>query len=517
MIQNISPLKSLCFVSLAGVAASCSSGSSGGDMSPDSDKPRNVIFILSDDHRYDYMGFMDAVPYLKTPCLDSMALNGAHVTNAFVTTSLSSPSRASILTGLYSHEHKVVDNVAPMPDNLVFFPEYLRSEGYSTAFFGKWHMGNIDGRPQPGFDHWESLDGQGKYYDFRLNVNGNWETFGDSLYVADVLTQHAMDFIDSNKERPFFVYLSHKNVHEPFKAAKMDVNIYDSIPGPRPGSFGNPMYGIPELPSAGSGNMPLSGRGWYGEFRKPDWVKNQRESWHGVDFCYNGRRDYDSEHRRYCSTITSMDRTIGELMDFLKEKGLDRNTLVIYMGDNGFMWGEHGLIDKRTFYEESVRVPMIAYCPGFIAPGTVITEMVQNIDIAPTVLDFCGVRKADHMRGMSFLPMLRGEDAPDGWRDKLFYEYYWEYAFPQTPTMFGVRTEKYKYIHYHGVWDTNEFYDLEKDPKELQNQIDNPEYEDVIKQLGSDLFNWLEDTGGMTIPLKRNDRKHNDWRNGPVF
>ena len=481
------------------------------------EQPRNVIFILSDDHRFDYMGFLGRVPYLRTPNLDFLARNGAYVRNAFVTTSLSSPSRASILTSLYSHEHTVVDNQAPMPENLIFFPEYLQSAGYVTGFFGKWHMGNADGAPQPGFDQWESLDGQGKYYDFRLNINGEWKTFGDSLYVADVLTEHAIDFIGKNKDRPFFVYLSHKNVHDPFAASKPFEGIYEGLENPRPASFDTPHYGISTAPSEGSDGKPKRGREWYGEDRKPDWVKNQRESWHGVDFCYNGRLDFDVEQRKYCQAITSMDSTIGDLLDYLRENGLDRNTLVIYMGDNGFIWGEHGLIDKRNFYEASVRVPMLAYCPEIIRPGTVVEDMVQNIDIAPTVMAACGILKAPQMRGESFLPMLKGESAPAGWRHRIYYEYYWEYEYPQTPTTFGVRTDDYKYIHYHGVWDTNEFYDLRKDPDELHNLIGDPAYEKIIRQLDHDLFDWLQETGGMQIPLKRNDRKHADWRNGKVF
>ena len=147
-------------------------------------KPLNVVFILSDDHRYDYMGFMHTIPWLETPNMDRMAKEGAHIKNAFVTTSLSSPSRASILTGMYSHSHKVVDNSAPLPEGLVFFPQYLQESGYKTAFFGKWHMGNDSGAPQPGFDHWEGFKGQGEYYNPGINVNGEWIQYKDSTYVT---------------------------------------------------------------------------------------------------------------------------------------------------------------------------------------------------------------------------------------------------------------------------------------------------------------------------------------------
>lgn len=191
--------------------------------------------------------------------------------------------------------------------------------------------------------------------------------------------------------------------------------------------------------------------------------------------------------------------------------GLDENTVVIYMGDNGFCWGEHGLIDKRQFYEASVRVPMLIRAPGLFPAGQVLKSMVQNVDIAPTILSCAGLDKPAQMVGESYIPLLQGKEIP--WRNRIFYEYYWEHEYPQTPTMHGVRTDNYKYIRYHGIWDTNEFYDLNEDPNELQNRIADPEYQDIIKQLDADLYDWLETTNGMSIPLKRTVRPHNDHRN----
>ena len=180
----------------------------------------------------------------------------------------------------------------------------------------------------------------------------------------------------------------------------------------------------------------------------PDLVKSQRESWHGVDYSYHGR-PWDVQVRKYCETLRSVDESIGSVLDYLKEAGLDDNTLVIYMGDNGFAWGEHGLIDKRQFYEESVRVPMLVRCPSMFEGGKVIENMVQNVDVAPTIMACAGLEKAEQMVGYSFLPLLKGEKVD--WRDHIFYEYYWEYEFPQTPTMHGIRTDRYKYIRYHGA------------------------------------------------------------------
>jgi len=178
---------------------------------------RNVIFILTDDHRYDYMGFTGKIPWLKTPNMDRLANEGAYMKNAFVTTSLSSPSRASILTGQYSHVHTIVDNQAPDPGNLIYFPQYLQRAGYETAFFGKWHMGDENDEPRPGFDHWESFKGQGEYYAPSLNIDGKRIKYDSSTYITDLLTEHAIKWLtDRDPQKPFFLYLSHKAVHAEF-------------------------------------------------------------------------------------------------------------------------------------------------------------------------------------------------------------------------------------------------------------------------------------------------------------
>ncbi|MEK7718591.1 MAG: sulfatase [Bacteroidota bacterium] len=477
------------------------------------DKPRNVVFILSDDHRYDYMGFIGKVPWLKTPNLDRMAAEGIYIKNAFVTTSLCSPSRASILTGLYSHTHKVVDNSAPLPEGLTFFPQYLQKAGYQTSFFGKWHMGNDSGDPQPGFDQWEGFKGQGEYYNPRININGVWNQYKDSVYSTDLLTEHAIKFMKKQVEakKHFFVYLSLKGLHDNFQPAKRHKGYYANKEVVLPENFNTPHYGIKQLPTIDpKTGKAAHGKEYYGENMSPNWVKNQRESWHGVDYSYHGR-PWKVQVINYCETLLSVDESVGSVLDYLKDAGIDDNTMVIYMGDNGFAWGEHGLIDKRQFYEESVRVPMLARCPELFKGGQVLEKMVQNVDIAPTILACAGLDKAKNMVGSSFIPLLQGKDIK--WRNRIFYEYYWEHEFPQTPTMHGVRTDRYKYIRYYGIWDTNEFYDLQKDPNEMHNLIGVPELQDTIKQLDHDLYDWLESTGGMTIPLKRTERPHFDHRN----
>lgn len=466
------------------------------------DKPYNVIFILSDDHRYDFMGFMNTVPGLKTPNMDRLAAEGVHLQNAFVTTSLCSPSRASILTGLYAHTHTVVDNSAPMPDNLTFFPQYLQNAGYQTAFFGKWHMGHTNAMPQPGFNEWVSFRGQGVYWDPTFNING--KTVKKEGYMTNLLTDFALGWLDTiDRDKPFFIYLSHKAVHAEFMPEKKFEGMYKDMPVICPPSMyltvtdSSRYIGVPTAPKTEVNYADI-----------PNWVRRQRYSWHGVDHAYDGNMDFEDFYRRYCETLMSVDESIGRVLQWLEEHDLDENTLVIYMGDNGFQFGEHGLIDKRTMYEASMRVPLLAWCPSLIDPDTKIKEMIENIDIAPTILDLAGVPIPEKMQGRSFLPLLEGKDIP--WRHEIFYEYYWEWAYPQTPTIFGVRTDRYKYIYNWGIWDINELYDLEKDPYEMNNLIRDPEYQDVAKKLKKQMWDWLEETKGMKIPLKRVNRKRID-------
>jgi N-acetylglucosamine-6-sulfatase len=451
-------------------------------------KKMNVIFILTDDHRHDFMGFTKKLPWLQTPAMDKMAKQGAYFKNAFVTTALCSPSRASILTGQYSHVHTIVDNVAPEPLNLIYFPEYLQAAGYQTSFFGKWHMGDDSDHPRPGFNHWESFKGQGVYYNPNLNVNGKRVQYGDSTYITDLLTEHAVGWLkDRDKKKPFFMYLSHKAVHSPLMPAKRHKGMYANEKYPLPPTYYQTM------------NDDYKALKW------PEWVKKQRYSWHGVDYLYHTHADIEETVRTYCETLKGVDESVNSVLEYLKANDLEENTMVVYMGDNGFSWGEHGLIDKRHFYEESVKVPFLVYAPGIFKGGLTIDKMVQNIDIAPTVLELAGLKKPDYMPGMSFGQLLKGDF--NNWRTKIFYEYFWEYDFPMTPTVFGVRTDKYKYMKYQGIWDQNELYDIENDPNEMNNLIEKTEFQAISKELAGQLYDWLGSTNGLQIPLKRTIKK----------
>lgn len=458
---------------------------------------KNVVFILSDDHRYDFMGFMDKVPFLETPGMDRMAMEGVHIKNAFVSTSLCSPSRASILSGQYAHKHKVVDNQSLIPEETVFFPKYLKEAGYETGFIGKWHMGEHHFGKRPGFDFWASFRGQGRYFNPVMNVNGDTVKFDDSTYVTDLLTEYAIEFIENrDKEKPFFLYLSHKGVHADFKPAPRHMGLYEDEKVAYPSTMFPPGHERAQL-----------SEDEYNYDDVPNWVKAQRNSWHGVDYMYHGQIDFESFYKRYCETLLSVDESVQSVIKYLEENELLENTIVIYMGDNGFSFGEHGLIDKRQAYEESMRVPMLAMGGG-IPAGTVVDEVIQNVDVGPTVMDFAGLNIRENMDGASFRELLYQNEIE--WRDTVYYEYFWERPFPQTPTVHAVRTSKYKFIRYHGVWDINELYDIENDPEERYNLIRNPEYSEIAAGLRSALFDWLANTDGDAIPLKKDYGKRFD-------
>ncbi len=430
-------------------------------------------------------------PWLNTPSLDRLARDGVLFENAFVTTALCSPSRASILSSRYVHSHGVTDNVTPLPRGLVTFPQVLQRNGYRTGFIGKWHMGGESDEPRPGFDRWISFRGQGQYRDPILNVDGSRRQAAG--YVTDLLTEEALRFIRENSARPFFIYLSHKAVHAEFVPADRHKDLYRDQPVPHPASMAN---------------TEETYRG------KPDWVRRQRNSWHGVDGMYDHRLGgFDDFYRSYCRTLAALDESVGRVLDELDRLGLSNDTLVLYMGDNGFLLGEHGLIDKRAMYEPSIRVPMMARCPDLFPGGGRPVGMALNLDIAPTFLEAAGLSAPAGMHGRSLLSLIRG--AP-GWRTEFLYEYFWERDYPQTPTVLGLRTDRHSYMHYHGIWDLDELYDIRKDPDQrnnllaavrlttqsgrLDNQIKDPELRKLVADLQGRMKRILAETGGRVDP-----------------
>ncbi len=456
---------------------------------------RNVIFVLSDDHRYDFVGFHPNAPqWLETPAMDRMAKEGVHVANAFVSTSLCSPSRATILTGRYMHHHRIVDNQNPEPPGTVIFPQILQQSGIQTAYIGKWHMGHDDDSPRRGFDFWASYKGQGVYTDPVYNINGERKQFRG--YDTDIATDLALDYLkrERKKEKPFFLYVSFKAPHYPFQ------------PAPRhQGRYADKPIDYPETRARTERNYRT----------QPNWVRSRRYSIHGIDHMETGPFDkdpvpnLDALYRSYAEAVHSVDENLGRMLSYLDESGLAADTMVIYMGDNGFHLGEHGFYDKRDAFETSIRVPLLVWSPGRVKPGATIEKMVQNIDIAPTILDAMGVKVPEKIGkdsvpefdGRSFLPFLEGK-AVNAWRTHILYEYHWEWNFPATPTMFAIRTERYKYVYYQGIWDIDSFHDLRTDSIERHNLIDVPEYQERISELRTQLFQELDASGALEIPIR---------------
>ncbi len=443
----------------------------------------NIIFILADDLRWDAMGFMGH-PFLKTPNLDRMRAEGVHFQNAFVTTALCSPSRASILTGAYAHNHRVIGNEKREIDHdkMPTFPRLLKESGYETGFVGKWHMKRGD-YPRPGFDYWLSFKGQGVYTDPVLNENGN--VVKATGYTTDILTDYAVKFIQKEREAPYCLYLSHKAVHSPFTPAPMDAESYAGIKLKEPANARDTYAG------------------------KPKWTRAVVSVETGVHVDGPDAVEppvWDPSHARwmgYMKTLNALDRSLGRILDVLAERGELDNTVIIFTSDNGYFHGEHGVGDKRLMYEESIRIPLLMRYPPLAQAGSTVNQMVLNIDLAPTILDLAGVSAAKTMQGYSVLPLLAGR--ADGWRTSFLYEYWIDLTL-RIPRTVGVRTEDWKLIRYPDIDDIDEMYDLKRDRIEMTNLALAPDHEKQRKTLEAELMRLLKETGW----------EHGAQRNAPL-
>ncbi len=306
-------------------------------------------------------------------------------------------------------------------------------------------------------------------------------------YTTDVLTARALEWLKTGRDesRPFLLCLSYKAVHYPFEPAPRHDGRYHDKP-----------IDSPETRARTERKYRT----------QPNWIRARRYSIHGIDHMETGPfdkdpvPDLDDLYRGHAEAVHSLDENVGRVVDYLVESGLSKNTLVIYTSDNGFHLGEHGFYDKRDAFETSIRVPMLAWAPGRLEAGTKVQQMVQNVDLAPTILDAMGVETA-RFDGRSALALLRSRDDPD-WRTHLLYEYHWEWNSPATPTQFAIRTDRYKYVYYHGTWDIDSFHDLQTDPDERHNLIAVPAYKPLIDDLRTRLFRKLESSGALNLPLR---------------
>lgn len=422
----------------------------------------DVVFVLLDDMRWDGFSFMNH-PFVKTPNLDRLRAQGAMMSNAFVTTSICCPSRATFLTGTYANRHGVIDNETSEynPDVTPPVTKYLQAAGYTTAMIGKWHMGNT-AAPRPYFDYWLSFKGQGVYHDPLFNING--QNVPQKGYTTDLLTDYTIDFIARQpKDRPYFAMLSHKAVHEPFQPAPRHAE-----------AFG----------ADAAIALPVS---WSNDFStKPDWQK--RDALGDVRWHYRTR---DLENEKLPETVpadtwrkgkdyveqlrclAAVDDGIGRLIEALEKRGTLDNTLIVFTSDNGYFHGEHRRWDKRLAYEESLRIPMLVNYPGRIEAGSTVSQMITNVDFAPTILDYVGLPVPAGMQGTSMKPLF--EQKSPKWTDHVFYEY-WKDLVHSIPAMTAVRTDRYKLVAYHEIKDFDELYDLQNDPNELRNLARDPAY-----------------------------------------
>ncbi len=419
----------------------------------------NFVFVLTDDQRHDLIGRSETFPFLELPALERLAAEGTRFENAFVTTSLCSPSRASILTGTYAFRHGVITNEYNDPDeDLATFPRELQKAGYETAFIGKWHM-RPDPAPRPGFDHWVSFRGQGKYRDFRLNVDG--ETVACDRYLTDELTERSLAFLARERRGPFALVLQHKAIHSPYQAAARHKDSYAKVD--------LPVFDLPEDELEA----------------KPQWLaENRRKSRAG----HPPQGVRAQRIRDMLSTLRSVDEGLGRILDHLEEEGILDRTVVVFTSDNGLLFGEHGgLGDKRKAYDPSMRVPLLVRYPARFPAGKRAQAMALNIDVAPTVLELAGVEIPASMQGRSLVPLATGaRDARPGF----LYEYYREFdyrprgGFGGPPTTLAVRTHEWKYIRFPELPDeVEELYHLASDPHELRNLARLPEHEDDLSRL----------------------------------
>jgi N-acetylglucosamine-6-sulfatase len=447
-----------------------------------SDRP-NIVFVLVDDLRWDELG-ASGHPYVKTPNIDRIASEGAYFTNAFTTTPLCSPARATFLTGLYPHTSGITDNLArnEQSHRLETFPKMLNQRGYDTAFIGKWHMGNDDS-PRPGFNTWAVMKGQGEAIDPEFNIDGERQQFKG--YVTDILTDMALDFVKQSRDAPFLLYLSHKALH-PNVTQRDDGSSVASpsgIPGFIAANRHQGMYAgvtVPRRPN--SGIAPTD---------KPALMRQIGEM---PPLSAETITSEDTIHQRQ-EMLMAVDEGLGQIIAAIDTMGELDNTIVVVTSDHGYWYGEHGLsAERRLAYEEALRIPMMIRYPAKIAAGSRPGETVLSLDIAPTMLEFAGAPVPENLHGMSLLPVLN--EAASEWRSSFLIEYYSDTVFERIVTMGykAVRTDQYKYIQYVDLEGMNELYDLAQDPYELTNVIDDKRYENVLLEMQAELARLLEIT-----------------------
>ena len=483
---------------------------------PSDKKAPNIVFIFSDDHATNaisaYGGlFTELAP---TPNIDRIANEGALLENALCTNAICGPSRAAILTGTYSHVNGYYKNYkGGVFDNQQWtYPQALQNAGYQTALVGKWHLAS-----EPvGFDYYKyhiSKGEQGLYWDPVYNDNG--ETIKEKGYATNLTTDFALDWLQQrNEKEPFCLLLHYKAPHREWAPDTKYEALWEDVEMPYPSNF-NDSYEGREL-TAGDTEMTMD---YFSrqdmKMTAPDSLsKKKQRQWSqygfkpsevvtpSIELSPQEVREwkYQKYIKDYLATIRSVDDNIGRVLAYLKENGLEENTILIYASDQGFFLGEHGFFDKRFMYEESLKMPFIIRYPGKIKAGTVVNDIVSNIDFAPTLLEMAGVSIPEKVQGNSFFKILKGQ-ASNNWRQSMYYHYYEYPYYHRVQPHYGIRNQRYKLIHFYYNIDAWEFYDLENDPSEMNNLINNSAHASTISLLKSELYK-LKDSYGNTLSLE---------------
>ncbi|TXG39260.1 sulfatase family protein [Seonamhaeicola maritimus] len=494
----------------------------------------NVIFIMSDDHTSQAFGIYGSrlASLNPTPTLDKIANEGMIFDNCFVTNSICTPSRATVITGQYSQANGVLDLEGHIEPERQYLPQEMKKLGYETAIIGKWHLE----REPASFDHYTVLPGQGKYHDPSFIVQGDqpWpknkiQTKGHS---SDMITDISLDWLKNkrDKNKPFFLMHHFKAPHDDFEFAPRYKDYLEETHIPEPASlYDNGNNGsiatrgendelIHDIGSSVSKRNTIRGmhmRLWSGQYTKisnPDFDPSKRikEGMSDREFTHETYQEY---LKRYLRCVKGVDDNMARLVQFLKDEGLYDNTIIVYTGDQGFMLGEHDYIDKRWMYEESLRMPFFVRYPKSIKAGSRTNAIINNSDFAPTLIEMAGGKTPDYMQGNSFKPILETGEEPNNWQQSSYYRYWMHMAHAHAnPAHFGIRTKKYKLIFFYGKYwvDTDkpgaewnkkswgnrftfhtppawELYDLENDPEEMNNLYEDPAYKDIIADLKTQL------------------------------
>jgi N-acetylglucosamine-6-sulfatase len=449
-------------------------------------KRPNILFILTDDQRWDALS-LAGHRHLRTPNIDRLGREGVYFRNAFCTTSLCSPSRASILSGLYAHAHGVTNNFTEYPAALPSFPRVLQSAGYDTAYIGKWHMGEDNDEPRPGFNWFVTHKGQGKYFDTEFNLNGARREVVKGYYTH-VVTGMAEDWLRRPRDgKPWLLMIGHKAPHSFYFPEPKYERSFAQAPVPYPETA----FMLDD---------------------KPAWIRERLYTWHGIygplfewrkkfpDDSPAAVKDFEAMTRAYWGTILSVDDSVGRLHALLRERGELDNTIIVFMSDNGILNGEHGMVDKRTAHEPSMRIVQLVRYPGLTPTDRprVIDQQVLTVDVAPSLLELAGAPALNGIHGRSWKRLVQEGDP--AWRKSWLYHYNYEKQFPYTPNVRAVRTESWKYSrspHGDGGPDRHraELYNIEFDPEERRNLIDLPRYAGVVAEMQRELLKAMREVG----------------------